>query len=759
MRTESELLALEAHLAKRSWSSLWPRTTDTRAVRAKKRTQAMELLELKLVELDSFGSEAAPEVHESAEGGDIAEIAEIAEVAEVAEVAETPVAAALGRRLPRGSTGGTGGTGTGGQAPPGSAGASGDPSHHRVRGIRPRDLRRVVGNLPSAPGSIYSARTNPGGSLYTPITRHGRERQEKKRDSLSRSVLLRRGMGGTTPGDRLGDRLNDRLNDRNDGVFTPTGTQAYTSGTPGVYIPEVRQRYIDVTGTELAMGMARDFVAGIFEASEPCSLADSGGGKDKENEEERETENDNDNDNDNEEPIENQTDDPIDDDSIDGDDSRSAAQVYRIPYAGSPCRSRSSARCLPPSFLMRFPEHCLCGRVSRSGRHVAILLGSLIDKEPKEIVVMSLGEEIAVSQVVGVQKSARYFPRSIPFNVNFFDLTETTKGDPVLLVSCAFELTDDEGGTMATGTMGTMGMTDTKLYVLVRGKEAVVVESEEPIIFVEAFGDGNEVLVTGAYADDGARVMKFDPLWQSFAWKKEYDGIAADGDGEGQCADPSLVTHISKLLVVEDEDDGGAEMVNGINNDNGNNKRKSSWTSTASIKAVLATADNTSVDVVYTFGGDARKSIERIENAEVFMGGDSWRWFLVHQKRVAELGFAGGRKDAVDSSDPTDPTDLTDSTDSTDRTITAIFASAAYVAVGDVHGMVTVWDMRDGARLACKKFSIAVFEPTKVTSIVQIRAGANQDQDAMVVTGWSGVCLIICLPSLFSSDSSPRLAR
>ena len=77
MRTESELLALEAHLAKRSWSSLWPRTTDTRAVRAKKRTQAMELLELKLVELDSFGSEAAPEVHESAEGGDIAEVAEI----------------------------------------------------------------------------------------------------------------------------------------------------------------------------------------------------------------------------------------------------------------------------------------------------------------------------------------------------------------------------------------------------------------------------------------------------------------------------------------------------------------------------------------------------------------------------------------------------------------------------------------------------------------------------------------------------------
>jgi len=59
---------------------------------------------------------------------------------------------------------------------------------------------------------------------------------------------------------------------------------------------------------------------------------------------------------------------------------------------------------------------------------------------------------------------------------------------------------------------------------------------------------------------------------------------------------------------------------------------------------------------------------------------------------------------------------------------------------------VTVWDVRDQARLACKRFSVAIFEQTKITSIVRIRA---KDQDALVVMGSSGVCLIISLSELF----------
>ena len=717
---ELDIAALRAHFAERSWNDVFPEPTDTRAVRARKRKQVMELLEIKLVELDTLPSPRA-----TCRPDDESEEA-------AAEVAETPANA-----LRRPVLAGTGmGIGTGAGIGSGSGGGPGGTTG-RVRGIRPRDLRRVVGDL--APDSHL--RTNPMSSLYTPSTRHGRE----KRDSLSISLRLRRGVqsAGMTPGGTM-NTVNT--------VSTPT-TQAYTNGgTPGVFIPEVRERYIDVTGTELAMDMARDFVAGVFETSEPRSLTDSGGGIGKRSgfSPRSGTKSPRLFGFDSSEPIEqvdNHTDDPI-------DDTESAPQLYRIPYSAAGGESSSDAMA---SFLMRFPEHCLCGRVSRSGRHMAILLGSLIDKEPKEIVVMSMEGDIRVSQVVGVQKSGRYFPRSIPFNVNFFDLAETAKGDPVLLVSCAFELIDDEGGTM-TGNATGRSQGDTKLHVLVRGKEAVAVESERPIIFVEAFGDGNEVLVTGTHADDGARVMKFDPLWQSFAWKREYDGVftgrETDDDGNfenGTENDVTFVTHISKLLVVDtaddtDDTDGKATI----------SKCKSSRTSSASIKAVLATVDNTSVDVVCTFGGGPGTigglgkygvTIERIENAEVFMDGDSWRWFMLHQKRVAELGFAGGRKSSakngVSEADRVDPC----------RSITAIFASASYVAAGDVHGMVTVWDVREGGRMACKKFSIAVLEPTKVTSIMQICTGADGGQDALVVTGWSGVCLLLSLGELFADVS------
>ena len=60
----------------------------------------------------------------------------------------------------------------------------------------------------------------------------------------------------------------------------------------------------------------------------------------------------------------------------------------------------------------------------------------------------------------------------------------------------------------------------------------------------------------------------------------------------------------------------------------------------------------------------------------------------------------------------------------------------------------TAWDLRDKTHehVACKRFSIAVFEQTKVTAIVHVRA---KDQDALVVMGSSGVCLLISLSEIF----------
>jgi hypothetical protein len=384
------------------------------------------------------------------------------------------------------------------------------------------------------------------------------------RESLSRAWLFKQ--RHDTPGTVTGTSTPRR-----------TSLTSLTTNTPGVYIPHVKERMVDVTGTELAEDMAGNLVAGIFAASEPYSLTGS---------EEKGNALDNNGMNApctlqntvQESPIENHS------------PSTDSKSIYQIPYG----IEKNNAR---QSFLMRFQECCLYGRASCSRKHVAILLGGPIDKEPREIIVMSLGQDIRVSQVFSVQKSRRYFPHSIPYNVNFFDLTETAKGEPVLLVSCALELID----------LVTQEETEeAKLRVLVGGKESVAVESEQPIIFVEAFGE-NQVVVTGSYLDDGARMMKFDPMWQSFSWGPEraFEGLHVDGD--------PVVTHISKILVRADSVETPTRNP---------------------IKAVLA-SDATNIDLVYTFGEHHGPSLQEVENAEVFVDGNSWRWFLVHRKAVA----------------------------------------------------------------------------------------------------------------------------
>lgn len=663
-RVPLELVREEFH--KRSWDSMLPDPSDPPSVRSEKRDRLIKLLEIKEVELASM--KLSRGLKTGADGG-------------IAEIAETPPVQSrgLGRLADPECTGWN---------------ASRDriKSNTTSWGAQERERRRR--HLPELSVGLGGSSAKPGRRTHpraqaivnddnTPIIR-----QRTGRDSLSRTFLLRRAGGLDTP---------------MTAANTPGDTFAtiYTNGTPGVYIPSMQERIIDVTGTELAEDMAGNLVAGIFAASDPCSVADSHGKVGAQESDEDELD-----------PhatvlesqIENHTEERGD---------RPPEQLYRIPY----CTDDAGKLV---SFLMRFPEYCMYGRASRSGKHVAVLLGSLIDKEPKEIVVLSVEDDIRVSLVVGVQRSSKYFPRAIPFNVNFFDLAETTKGDPVLLISCAFDLTDVE--TQEGGDEG-----DTKLHVLVRGKEAVAVESEQPIIFVNAFGDRNEVVVTGAYADHGARVMKFDPLWQSFAWRKDYEFHLPEDHEEG------VVTHISKLLVLDGLGGTGSAAGNGPLSTAVN-------CSQPSIKAVLA-SDYTSEDIVYTFGQCA-SDLDRIENAEVFMDGDSWRWFLVHRKAIAQLGFAGGSVRGPISSAGSDE----NLGEKKPRALAAIFASDSYVAAGDNNGKVTVWDVRDQARLACKRFSVAIFEQTKITSIVRIRA---KDQDALVVMGSSGVCLIISLSELF----------
>lgn len=195
-----------------------PDPSDPPSVRSEKRDRLIKLLEIKEVELASM--KLSRGLKTGADGG-------------IAEIAETPpVQSRLLGRLA-------------------------DPERRR-RHLP--ELSVGLGGSSAKPGR----RTHPRAQAIvnddnTPIIR-----QRTGRDSLSRTFLLRRAGGLDTP---------------MTAANTPGDTFAtiYTNGTPGVYIPSMQERRIDVTGTELAEDMAGNLVAGIFAASDPCSVADSHG--------------------------------------------------------------------------------------------------------------------------------------------------------------------------------------------------------------------------------------------------------------------------------------------------------------------------------------------------------------------------------------------------------------------------------------------------------------------------------------------------
>jgi hypothetical protein len=82
-----------------------------------------------------------------------------------------------------------------------------------------------------------------------------------------------------------------------------------------------------------------------------------------------------------------------------------------------------------------------------------------------------------------------------------------------------------------------------------------------------------------------------------------------------------------------------------------------------------------------------------------------------------------------------------------ERTLTVIFASENYVAVGDMCGSVSIWNLTDMHNVTCKRFSIGTLETTKITGITQLRV---KDKDALLVLGSSGSCLLLSLDELFS---------
>lgn len=493
----------------------------------------------------------------------------------------------------------------------------------------------------------------------TPKTLAGRSRNTNGRTSLAKAVTLRH---IHADGLKIFDTPNRK---------TPLSLRSSAELSPGIFIPSIPE--LDVTGSELADDMAGNLVAGIFSMSESdpqwnthlLSKSESMNHKASED--------------DSPETIENVVDD-------------NALQCLEIDKTTK-------------SIMLRLPDCCLYAKASHSRKYIAMLLGGPIDREPREIVILSLGQldvqdndsrfGLNFVQTITVQKSKQFFPRSIPYNVNFFTINETKRGDPILLISAALELPDVPG----QGDQPALHVVPCARTANIQ--HTVTVETDKPVIFVENHGDGSNrsIVISGSFADDGARVMTFDPVWQSFTWGCEF--YASPG-----CLSSAITTHVSKLISID-----------------------------GSLKAVLA-SDCSSSDVVFSWKNTETEShLKTIENAELFMDGNSWEWFTIHQKRIQELSFAGNeiRSGSDDQKEP--------------RTFTVIFASESYVALGDVHGSVQIWDVK---KMLSKRVSLA--DPhdendKRISSIVQTNFG--DIGPALFVTNISGTCLLLSCNQLF----------
>ena len=483
-------------------------------------------------------------------------------------------------------------------------------------------------------------------------------------ESLSRAVTIRNANG---------DVRNPVFETPRRG--TPMSVQEMAHASPGVFIPSMKE--LEVTGTELAEDMAGNLVAGIFSISEPnpdvpkhlLGTSENSFGQPAEEMEKQSVQ-----------------------------DSIPSSDAVHEPVAWYPLHETGR----PISLLFRFPDSCLYAKYSASKNHVAVLLGCPIDKEPREILIFSVfktdaGEyAVKILQSIHVQKS-KYFPVCIPYNVNFFTLCETKKGDPVLVVSSALECMD--AMTQAYQPC---------LHVIPCGAKSissniVSIESDQPIVFVESLaGSPYSLAVSGQFAEDGIQIIEFDPLWQSFKWGRKYT------------SSPDMfhsvpTTHISKLLSMEGK-----------------------------LSAVLA-SDSSSDDIVFSWTSPECDGtiLQHVENAEIFSDGTSLMWFLCHKDKIKELCFAGEI--------------LTDSEKGKKaiRSASVIFACEGYVALGDIHGDIQVWDV---LQMLSKKISLSSLSDAnekRINSIAQIHVGAD-NKNGLFITSASGLCTIVSYDELFT---------
>ena len=256
--------------------------------------------------------------------------------------------------------------------------------------------------------------------------------------------------------------------------------------------------------------------------------------------------------------------------------SLKSAYNMRAPTLPLAAASESDA---PVSFRLQLSRPALAVVLSPDKQYMAVVLGSHADWEPSEILVFAIslerasqqadpaldddgdGEErhqttttidnndnkdtttttdtTAAARVVAslaVQRSRH--AEGLPITPSSLALTSTRRGDPVLLLSAVYELTDGPA-SVGRPTMHVVPCSGYDGGDVDCGAGALGVESDYPFFSLAVVDSNTVVTAGGGNVGGGAAVIEFDPLWRSYTWKKSLPSAAplVVDDGGGAAVD------------------------------------------------------------------------------------------------------------------------------------------------------------------------------------------------------------------------------
>eukprot|EP00890_Picochlorum_soloecismus_P001431 jgi/Picsp_1/2289/NSC_05753-R1_---NA--- len=512
--------------------------------------------------------------------------------------------------------------------------------------------------------------------------------KEPMAKAISRKLL---GAEGMTPGTQTPQ--NSPFVTPKEGYKASGGVMRDSATSSRVFIPSVDRKLENISGTELAEDMACNLVAGIFSMSDPFALPD----QDKmlaATEEECIFQN--------LTQTESEKDLKLDQMECNG------GTVDKSYFSLTDNRNLIENR-KPASAVLRFPESCLFATSSPSGRYIALLLGNSTDREPREILVLEMmyDKEEAQSGIqilgsFGVQKT-KYFPKYIFSFANFIYLCEDKRRDPVLLISAALELTDNLTQTglpcLHVVPCGNRGLTSTCNRI-------ISIENDIPIVFMEVIDEEKHaLLVSGLYPEDGLLEMKFDVMWQSFAWGKKWlaSSTHAEFISKGQ---------IMKIRVQND-----------------------------SVGAILASdREHSNLVISWPVDRPLESKILTVFGAEAFAESKYWNAFINATRNWVK--FCGVGIDVDSENEP-----IANEIHDVLSHISLIYASKQYIVVGAERSQLQIWNLAEKSSRLVKNIRSGDREDSRVTSICQTRIG---EEEAVLVAFESGDCALLLLDHLFS---------